>query len=240
MPDEKEHRKLSWFQWDIDDANLLRETLTETQVGIIFLAVMKVAETGELDLDSIPPELQITYRLFSQKAFAARAKYDHKCEVNARNGAKGGRAKADNARKKNADDPPAPAFKPPTKTEFKNMAKHIRSEYGLDLDAYEIDRTYDDLAVSGWNYRGAQLTTRKQIEAVIYAVALGDYDYISAVRLFLEKGYTDLEAETIDILMCDYDSDHKAWQLVKPRGPRYSTIEEVVDAYLSDHESDDD
>lgn len=240
MPDEKERGKLSWFKWTVDDAKMLQEVFTEQQVGVFFLAVMKAVETGELDPDSVPPEMQLSYRMFCQKVFAAISAYTNKCEMNARNGAKGGRAKAENARKNSDISESVSPFKPPTKSEFKNMAKLIRSKYGLDLDAYEIDRTYDDLAVSGWNYRGAPLTTRKQIEAVIYAVALGEYDYISAVRLFLEKGYTDLEAETIDILACDYDSDRKAWQLVKPRGPRYSTIEEVVDAYLSDRESDDD
>lgn len=233
MPDEKEHGKLSWFKWTVEDAKLLSETLTETQVGTIFLAVMKAAETGELDVDSVPPELQIVYRLYCQKAFAAISAYSHKCEVNARNGAKGGRAKADNARKANDASQTVHTFKPPTKTEFKNMAKHIRSEFDVDLDAYEIDRIYDVLAGSEWKYGGAPLTTRSQIEAVIYAEGLHDSDYTLAAQLFLEKGYTDLEAYTIEILFVDYDDDRRAWQLCK-RGPWYSTVEEVVDAYLTD------
>lgn len=233
VPDEKERSKLSWFKWTVDDAKMLQEVFTEQQVGIFFLAVMKAVETGELNVDSVPPEMQLSYRMFCQKVFAAISAYTNKCETNARNGSLGGRAKADNARKKNADDLPAPTFKPPTKTEFKNMAKHIRAEYDLDLDAYEIDRIYDDLAGSGWNYRGAPLTTRKQIEAVIFAVALDNIDYLTAVRLFLEKGYTDLEAETLEILVEDYNKDLKKWQLGRG-GPWYSTIEEAVDAYLSD------
>ena len=232
VPNEEEY-KLTWFKWYLDDVKALREVFTEEQIGIFFLAAMDTLETGELNIDSLPQEMQIPFRIFSNKVFSARRVYAHKCEVNARNGAKGGRAKADNARKKNADDPLAPTFKPPTKTEFKNMAKHIRAEYDLDLDAYEIDRIYDDLAGSGWNYRGAQLTTKKQIEAVIYAAASNDFNSKSAVRLLLEKGYTDLEAETLDILACDYDEGREAWQLVKG-GPWYSTIEEAVDAYLSE------
>lgn len=235
---EEVYSPLAWFKWSTDDANILREALTETQVGVIFLAVMKAAETGVVDIDSVPPDLQITYRMYCQKVKSAAIAYANKCSTNRKNGAKGGRAKANNAREKSAEEVLRPKFKPPTKTEFKNMVKHIRAEYELDIDAYEIDRLYDNLAGNGWKFRSVSLTTRDQIEAVIYAKALDSYDYIKAVQLFIEKGYASLESDTIDDLLSAYDYDHEGWQIDKPSGPWYSTIEEAVDAYIKDCEAD--
>ncbi len=229
MPDEKEFRML-YHKWDMEDYHTFKDSLTCEQMGELFFAVMETAETGVTV--KVSDSIKVPYRMSIRGAIAAHVKAVQTHETRVAAGRSGGIAKA-KAAKARKEEQNTTAFKPPTKTEFKNMAKHIRAEYDLDLDAYEIDRLYDDLVGSGWNYRGAQLTTRKQIEAIIYAVASNDFNYTSAVRMFLEKGYTDLEAETLDILACDYDEDREAWQLVKG-GPWYSTIEEAVDAYLSE------
>lgn len=228
MPDEKEFRML-YHKWDMEDYHTFKDSLTCEQMGELFFAVMETAETGVTV--EVSDSIKVPYRMSIRGAIAAHVKAVQTHEVRVAAGRSGGKAKAAKARKEEQN---TPTFKPPTKTEFKSMAKHIRKRFDLDLDEYEIGRIYDDLAGSGWKYSRAPVTTRKQIEAIIYAVTLGDFNYMTAVRLFLEKGYTDLEADTIEILTWGYDGDRQAWQLVKPNGPWYSTIEETVDAYLSE------
>ena len=93
---DEQNKTLSWFKWQIRDIKSYREVFTNEQMGELFFAVMETAESGEKV--NVSAAIRLAYLQMCNDIEVARAAYIKKCEQNAKNGAKGGRAKAENAK----------------------------------------------------------------------------------------------------------------------------------------------
>lgn len=148
------------------------------QFGKLVLAIMYYTANGTVP-DDLPHDLKVMFSIYQKKIDFAREKYERKCAVNAENGAKGGTAKAENAKKRGV----AAAFKPPTLKQFRDAVRHFaeNEEISSDIDDYEIDVFFDRLKSDGWAIGGAPVQTRKDWESAILA-KFYDGDFGAAPR----------------------------------------------------------
>lgn len=136
------------------------------QFGQLVLAIMYYTANGTIP-DDLPPDLRLMFTIYQKKIDAAREKYVNKCAVNAENGAKGGKAKAENTKKKATSQ----NFTPPTLKQFRDAVKHFvdNEDISSDIDDYDIDAFYDGLKSAGWTIGGAAIQSRKNWESAILA-----------------------------------------------------------------------
>lgn len=144
MTDEK--GKLSWFKWFVSDAEVCSNTLSDEQMGQLFYAVMRYVDIGEKE--DVPKALQFPYSMFCGKVDSSRIAYKDKCEKLAENGSKGGKKKAENA-KKHGENPFA--FN-------KSFADLVRG-HGLDPVAY-----YTQLKEANWKLGDTPIRSLEDLE----------------------------------------------------------------------------
>ena len=234
--------------WMADDAEVLKESLTTEQIGELFVAVMDYLRTGTVE--EVSKEIRFPYADYRKKVDRARLKYEKKCQVNAENAAKGGKAKARNAAKAAG---PAPKqtkkFKPPSLSQFKNAVKKLVDADELQCDEripeYSLEEFYDYLAERNWAINGTPIQSRHDWEMALIAKF---YDYDSPVAHFyfwafcyLFSTYDGLRdsdgatrAESLaDSFIGDFDEDDKCWWIA---GKAYSASERqaALDAYVAD------
>lgn len=167
---------LPWLKWFTKDVKNYREVFNNEQMGELFFAVMKTVESNERV--EVSNEIKFAYLQLCTAVDEAKAAYFKKCETNAMNGAKGGKAKAASTKLEAKEN----GFKPPSKTEFRNMAKHICKKYDFSCcDAYEIDTAFDFYATNNWAVDGIPIRNKKQLECAAYAQLC---DCLEARKLF--------------------------------------------------------
>lgn len=134
--------------------------------GQLVLALMYYTTDGTMP-DDLPPDLKMMFGIYQRKVDAAREKYKNKCEVNAENGSKGGKAKAENAKKKAT----GPKFTPPTLKQFRDAVEHFidDGEISEDTTDYDIDSFFDKLKDAGWTINGKPIQSRTDWEFAIKA-----------------------------------------------------------------------
>lgn len=134
--------------------------------GKLVLALMYYTADGT-EPDDLPPDLRAMFAIYQRKIDAAREKYDHTCAVRAENGSKGGKAKAENAKRKSG----GAKFSPPTKKQFRDAVQHFadNDEIPEDTTDYDADSFFDGLKDSGWTIGGAPIQSRRDWEAAIRA-----------------------------------------------------------------------
>ena len=152
---------MPWFKWHVKDVINYREVFTTEQIGELFLAGMKTVETGERI--EVSPEIKFAYLQLCTDISEARTAYLKKCEINAKNGAKGGKTKAENVKTKEN------GFKPPTQTQFKTMAKSLAKTHDIQCDAYSFDKAFEHYDQNKWTVNGASITDRNSLECAVCA-----------------------------------------------------------------------
>lgn len=146
----------------LDMAEILQFAME--RFGQLILAIMRytVDETVSEDLS---PDLKIMFSIYQKKIDFAREKYKRKCETNAENGSKGGKAKAENAKKKAT----GPKFTPPTQKQFRDAVEHFIDDGEISGEAtdYDADSFFDELRDAGWTIGGAPIQSRSDWESAI-------------------------------------------------------------------------
>ncbi len=185
---EENKATMPWFKWHVKDVINYREVFTTEQIGELFLAAMKTVETGErIEVSS---EIKFAYLQLCTDISEARTAYLKKCETNAKNGAKGGKTKAENAKTKEN------GFKPPTKTEFKTMAKSLANSECICCDSYDFDKGFEFFVNANWTVDGEPISDRTALECAVCAYLEGSYEMPKLLKALLSsdkaKGKFDL------------------------------------------------
>ncbi len=134
--------------------------------GQLVLALMYYT-ADETVPEDLPPDLKAMFAIYQKKIDAAREKYEKVCVTRAESGAKGGRAKAENAKANGS----VPKFKPPTQRQFQEAVKHFADEGEISDDTgnYEADAFFDELRDANWSIGGEPIVSRFDWEAAILA-----------------------------------------------------------------------
>ena len=134
--------------------------------GQLILALMYYTADGTMPND-LPPDINMMFEIYQRKIDAARTKYENKCTTNAKNGSKGGKKKAENAKKESSGD----KFSPPTKKQFREAVAHFADCGDIDDDTsdYDSDAFYDQLKECGWTIGKKHIQYRSEWEAAIRA-----------------------------------------------------------------------
>lgn len=214
MSDENK-KGLSWFKWLTKDVKNYRAVFTNEQMGELFFSVMETVETGQKV--EVSSELKLAYMQLCSAADEAKTAYIKKCQQNALNGAKGGKAKAENTRSKNNDC----GFKPPSKTDFRKMAKNIQKNYDVCCDQYEIDQFFEKISSEQWSYHGRAIKNQHQLEAIFCAKFAEDREIYHII---------------FEILKTDEDFDLDTISFIYDNLSKYNNVAEAVSAYFSDDE----
>lgn len=162
MQEEKSKYNLSWYKWPVDQVKGFKESLNNEQMGELFFAVMETVETG--NKVEVSAELKVVYSMCCVDVERTRTAYKNKCENLAKNGSKGGKAKA-NAKNETS-------FQPPTKAEFKEMMKHISHEKNIKYKDDLAEKSYNKLCNNGWKLKTEAISMKSQIEDYIVGVLL--------------------------------------------------------------------
>ncbi len=187
----------------------------------------------------VPPEAKTIFALLRKKQDRANAAYDAKCEINKRNGSKGGKAKARNAEKVTEKET-APRFKPPTLTQFKNAVKALSGSDQINPDCfetYDVESLYDLLAETKWRIGDVHIARRGDWEDIIRAKfcygssARYRNNFYEMFRYAFSKydGFRDETGRSLAYsTVCDFSDDHDLNQAMQVIGP-------IFKQYLSEN-----
>lgn len=155
--EDRERGKLTYHKWYTDKVDIYRKNFTNEQMGELFFAVLETVETSEIV--EVSDGIRFAYELCCIDVEAARKAYKKRCETNARNGAKGGKAKADNMKK---------ASKAPTETEFDKIVQDVCTTEGLSYTAEKSKELYTKFNANEWKMKN-KAADADLIKAAIYA-----------------------------------------------------------------------
>lgn len=234
MPKNDNEGRFAYIQLYFDDVERYNELLTDAELGQLLCAVVRYSKTGVKE--SVPEAIKWPYSEQRQKIDGAHRKHQEKCAQNALNGAKGGRAKAENARTKQESKPLAkPAFAPPTKTEFRNAARDMRRKEDIDYTDGQLDDFYDALRDEGWKINNTPIESRtiwknallERFASVPYTNNLMDWTcwcYLYAA--------SHAQVTSLYDFMESYNEDLECWDIA---GKKYSCSKwrDAADAYLA-------
>lgn len=210
MANEQE-KTLPWFKWFTKDARNYREVFSNEQMGELFFAAMITVENNEKV--EVSNEIRFAYLQLCTAIDEARAAYLKKCEINRNNRNKGGKAKTAKAEVKKDE------FKPPTKTDFRNMAKHICKKYNIEnCDQYTIDNILEKLAKNNWCFDKIPITSKAIIECVVFCYLTEEKVAFDLLREALICGYENQFTNIdffVDELLSFYDWDKKSFYIAE-------------------------
>lgn len=148
----------------LDMAEILQFAME--RFGQLILAIMRYT-LDETIPEDLTPDLKIMFSVYQKKIDFAREKYKKKCATNTENGSKGGKAKAENSRKKTI----GAKFTPPTQKQFRDAVQHFadNDEIPEDTTDYDADSFFDELKDSRWTIGGAPIQSRRDWESAIKA-----------------------------------------------------------------------
>lgn len=199
----------------IDMAEILQFAME--RFGQLVLAIMRytVDETVSEDL---PPDLKIMFSIYQEKIDFARKKYKKTCETNAKNGAKGGKAKAENAKKKAT----GPKFTPPTQKQFRDAVEHFADNLEIPEDTtdYDADSFFDELKDAGWTIGGEPIQSRADWETAIkerfydcgFALPC-QFNYRLFSAVFAKYHDSRMASDAISDFMDTYNPDSRSWTI---------------------------
>lgn len=139
--------------------------------GRLILAIMYYTADGTIPED-LPDNLRMMFSIYQRKIDYAREKYEQKCATNAENGAKGGKAKSENAKRQSS----GAKFIPPTQKQFHESVQHFVDEDELPngISNYAVDSFFDELKDAGWTIGGEKIQNRPDWERAILAKFYND------------------------------------------------------------------
>jgi hypothetical protein len=237
-----------YHKWFNDDLTLYESVHTKEQIGELVLAIKDYLVTGVKP--EVPPELTLAFGMQCQKVDGARAKYEAKCEVNAHNGAKGGKAKGRNyAAKLSAEgsepEPeelksiPPPPFKPLSKSDFIAFAQH----WTPHADRSKIERLYSEAFVgSDWKLDDEFPVSSNATIITAICIVLAEIKFFGDRnedwQAFLNV-YSVLKGDVPFPLFEQFAKTYRRYH-DKPggvwsvKGAEYSDYSEAVDAFFGD------
>lgn len=232
--EKKSPQDMTYIKLFTSDIDRLEICFTKEQAGEWLFAINAYAKDGTVR--EVSPELVYPLHEYRAKIDAARRKYEIKCETNAKNGAKGGRAKAENAKRK-AAEAQAPKFTPPTKTEYKAAIRHMRNEGDIDCDDCMADRFFAEMTSNDWKIGTVPIQSRNDWEQIIQYRFDGNPPYNqffywkSFVALTSKKGC--FASEACDDFWDLFDQDQALWCIA---GDAFglNRMEEAIDAFLAE------
>lgn len=184
-----DENKLLWFKWYCSDVRTYLEAdLTYDQIGMLFVAVMQFVENGIKE--EVEPAIKLPYLEKVKDISIVREKYNKKCETNAKNGAKGGTKKGENARKAAEA---SPGYKLPSKTGFRELANSVYKndileeydEEDVHYDKYIIDCLYEDIINKQPPFNRIQIKNNYMLEITVACKLCG-------IKYFTMEQYFDL------------------------------------------------
>lgn len=195
----------------LDMAEILQFAME--RFGQLILAIMRytVDETVPEDL---PLDLKIMFSVYQKKIDFAREKYQSKCKTNAKNGQKGGLAKAENATKAK--------FRPPTQKQFRDAVAHFvdAEEIPEGITDYDADSFFDELKEVGWTIGGAPIQFRADWETAIrakfrqFGSTLPDHFYYTIFSAAFAELHDGEKSDSVAYdLMDAYDEAAKSWNV---------------------------
>ncbi|WP_217959739.1 DUF6291 domain-containing protein [Acutalibacter muris] len=209
--------------------------------GQLVLALMYYTTDGTMP-DNLPPDISMMFAIYQRKIDAAREKYEQKCLNNAKNGAKGGKAKAAKA----SGEAGTRKFTPPTLKQFRDAVAHFYDDDELGNDEpedYDIDRLYDELKAAGWKISGEPIQNRRDWELVIinrFSPYKGDSPIKqSELFKFTFGNFPDLRDPSGNSLADDaigdfdeqYDKGKEGWTIAGEFYPK-AKWQEALDKYI--------
>ena len=218
---DEEEPNLFYYKWEIADVKLIRTMLPPEKMGYLFYAVMETMETG-LKVDVID-EIKAAYEWYFPKVIASRNKgieISKKRSNAAEKSAEVRRQKKENANK----------WTPPSKTAFKEMAKHIIKEYSVtSCDAYKITEIYEDLSRRNWVVYNLEIASNIVLKAVFLAFAT-ENAYI--VQALIKSGQIDFDTETIADI-ADARMSANMWEYDTKK---FTNIQDLISYFYRDDE----
>ena len=203
----------------LDMAEILQFAMD--RFGQLILAIMRYT-VDETVPEDFPPDINVMFEVYRRKIDFAREKYVKKCATNAENGSKGGKAKAENAKRKSGEN----NFKPPTQKQFRDAVAHFvdTGDINEDTSDYDSDAFFDQMKDNGWTINGKPITCRTDWEAAIRAKffkfrvsSISHLYYLVFSAIFAdfcpdgkENGGEWADNATYDFLDT-YDEDSKCW-----------------------------
>lgn len=196
--------------------------------------------------DDLPPDINMMFGIYQRKVDAAREKYEKKCATNAENGSKGGKAKAENSKKKTT----GAKFTPPTQKQFRDAVQHFadNDEIPEDTTDYDADSFFDELREAGWTIGGAPIQSRGDWEwAIRERFFWGVRDSVLPAHLryrlfsaaFASSRNSEKSSYVISDFMDTYDEASKRW-VVQGESFHIGDYEKAFARFMGDHSDSSD
>lgn len=236
---ESKNKGLAYFAWYADAWEIVERRLNNAELGELCRAVMRYAFTSEkMEREQFEHLRAIEWPLDDCYARVDRARKAYEAQV--QGGAKGGKAKARNAAasepqaSKGAPTPKqAPEFIPPTKTEFRDIVKHLRTNDEIDADNCEVDDFYEELCQNDWTIGDRPITSRGDVKSIVlYRFDTVPYFGNRTIAwncfrsIFAKTGLAGEFEEFAD----HYDEQSETWVI---DGKTYTNAREAVEAYFN-------
>lgn len=236
-----------FFRIETKDFVIMSKSYTKEDLGEIWCAMAAIFQ-GENDV-VIKQELKYPVEQLKDSILTAFAAYENKCKMNAENGAKGGRAKAERKREKTKskdgekeekETGSETIFSPPSKTEFKSICAGVLREYGygganipLTLHDDEKIDLYEQLKQNGWHYETVPIETKEALRMAILLYSL-DYEhdddrrkrYYTIFETLVEYG--EFTMERFKNYRYSFNTERKKWHDYRER--EYDSFQQLVEA----------
>lgn len=164
--------KFVYLKIYLGDLEIIEKTIPPETAAKVLFAAGNYMKDGTIR--DIPAEGAFAFAMLQQQIDRAKEAYQELSEARAAAGAKGGKAKAANAKAK-AEIPAAAnadgrKFTRPTKKQFKQIVSGLVENGELDeVEEYDVSQFYDELKASNWKLAGASFLSREDVEEAIRA-----------------------------------------------------------------------
>lgn len=173
--------KLSYFKLMLEDFETMAEIYSTAQIGELIVATMQYLKDGRIV--EIEEPLKYAYLDLRKKVDRSQKAYEEKCAQLAKNGAKGGKAKAANRYKC-------------SKSHFKQMITKIADEIDEDIPpASFINDLYEELKENNFSIGGEPLANDSDLDSYLYHTVFRDNKYDTEVFEYVFSKYHGLRDE---------------------------------------------
>lgn len=208
--------KLSYFKLMLEDFETMSEIYSTAQIGELIVATMQYLKDGRIV--EIEEPLKYAYLDLRKKVDRSQKAYEEKCAQLAKNGAKGGKAKAANRFK----------F---SKSHFKQMITRIADEIDEDIPPTSvIADLYEELKENDFSIGDEPLANDSDLDSYLFHTVFPDYEHEAEVFAYVFSKYhglRDEEGKTQASEIAFYS--HELFK--KP----HENWKKLIDEYISDN-----
>lgn len=218
-----------YLKLHFDQLKIFEDLLTNEQLGELIRAAAIYARDGAVT--DVSPEIMFPYRECIASIDRSNEAYEKKVKINRENGAKGGKAKAANARK------------PPTKSEFMAAVSHLKKNEEIDnVDNHDALKFFEELEEADWKIGEIFISGTNALEAVIIERFAPDPTYRqscnwSALKKICKetRGSLDDSLNIASVFWDLYSETEEGWTI----GEQFFNIHQyssAIDAFLQEKE----